>query len=188
VPAGLIMMMVQTSLRSVLVVHPETSPSELLVQVNGIISENIKKFGEEKYMTITVMACIKDGCFFYSGLHQDLMIYRAKSGIVEVFETDGMWLGIYSNIQGMVCNSSLTLDVGDTMLLFTDGITEAIKADTPAGPSECEADMFGQERLRDILFTMGNLTTEEIKTGILKMLSSYVCHDDVTMMILKRKE
>lgn len=188
VPAGLIMMMVQTSLRSVLVVQPETSPSELLVKVNGIISENIKKFGEEKYMTITVMACIKDGRFYYSGLHQDLMIYRAKSGTVEVFETDGMWLGIYSNIQGMVGDSTLTLDVDDTMLLFTDGITEAMKADTPAGPSECEAGMFGQERLRDILARMGNLTTEEIKTGILKMLSSYVCHDDVTMMILKRKE
>ncbi|HOT43519.1 MAG TPA: 7TM diverse intracellular signaling domain-containing protein [Spirochaetota bacterium] len=186
VPAGLIMMMVQTSIHSVLVVQPDTSPSDLLVQVNRIISENIKKLGEEKYMTITVLACIQDGRFYYSGLHQDLMIYRARSGNVEVFETDGMWLGIYSNIQGMVGDNTLTLDVGDTLLLFTDGITEARRADSPAGPSESERDMFGQDRLRDILARLGKNTTEEIKGGILKELSSYVCHDDVTMMILKR--
>ncbi len=186
VPAGLIMMMVQTSIHSVLVVQPDTSPSELLVQVNRIISENIKKLGEEKYMTITVMACIQDGRFYYSGLHQDLMIYRARGGTVEIFETDGMWLGIYNNIQGMVGDSTLTLDVGDTLLLFTDGITEAQRADSPAGPSESETDMFGQDRLRDILARLGNGTTEEIKAGILKELSSYVCYDDVTMMILKR--
>lgn len=188
VPAGLIMMMVQTSIHSVLVVQPDTSPSELLVQVNRIISENIKKLGEEKYMTITVLACIQDGRFYYSGLHQDLMIYRARSGNVEVFETDGMWLGIYSNIRGMVGDSTLTLDVGDTLLLFTDGITEARRADSPAGPSESETDMFGQDRLRDILARLGKSSTEEIKAGILKELSSYVCYDDVTMMILKRNE
>ena len=188
VPAGLIMMMVQTSLRSVLVVHPETSPSELLVQVNRIISENIKKLGEEKYMTITVMACIQNGCFYYSGLHQDLMIYRARTGAVDVFETDGMWLGIYSSIQGMVADSSLTLEVGDTMLLFTDGITEAMRASSPAGSTQCEPNMFGQELLQDILCRTGNLSTQEIKEAILKELSRYVCHDDVTMMILKRME
>ncbi len=188
VPAGLIMMMVQTAIHSVLVVRPETSPSELFVQVNKIIAENIKKLGEEKYMTITVMAGIQDGRFYYSGLHQDLMIYRARNRVVEVFETDGMWLGIYKNIQGMIGDSTLTLEVGDTLLLFTDGITEAQRADSPAGPSESETDMFGQDRLRDILLKLGIRNTEEIKVGILKELSSYVCYDDVTMMVLKRKE
>lgn len=187
VPAGLIMMMAQTAIHSVLELRPDASPSELLVHVNSVISENIKKIGGDKYMTITVMACIRDGRFYYSGLHQDIMIYRLRSGSVEVCETDGMWLGIYSNIQGMVSDSTLTLGVGDTLLLFTDGITEAIKADSPAGPSPSEQNMFGQNRLRDIFLRLGDRSTEEIKAGILKELSSYSTYDDVTMMILTRR-
>ena len=138
-------------------------------------------------MTITVMACIRDGRFHYSGLHQDIMIYRLRSRSVEVFETDGMWLGIYSNIQGMVSDSTLTLGVGDTLLLFTDGITEAMKADSPVGPSPSEQNMFGQNRLRDIFLRLGDRSTEEIEAGILKELSSYSTYDDVTMMILTRR-
>ncbi|MBP7738689.1 MAG: SpoIIE family protein phosphatase [Spirochaetes bacterium] len=188
VPAGLIMMMVQTAIHSVLELRPDASPSELLVHLNNVISENIRKVGGDKYMTITVMACIRDGRFFYSGLHQDIMIYRLQSRSVEICETDGMWLGIYSNIQGMVSDSTLTLGVGDTLLLFTDGITEAMKADSPAGPSPSESNMFGQDRLREIFLRLGDRATGEIKAGILKELSSYTTYDDVTMMILKRRE
>lgn len=54
VPAGLIMMMVQTSIHTVVAQHPELGPAELLVIINRVIRDNISRMDENKYMTITV--------------------------------------------------------------------------------------------------------------------------------------
>ncbi len=125
VSAGLIMMMVQTSIHLVLYQNPAVNPSKLLTVVNKTISENIKKIDETKYMTINVLACFDDGNFIHAGLHQDILIYRALTSTVESIETDGVWLGIEDDIDGMMTDSSLKINNGDTMLLYTDGITEA---------------------------------------------------------------
>ena len=45
-----------------------------------------------------------------------------------------MWIGLTDNLKGMVMDDDLKLNSGDTMLLFTDGITESIMthgANTP---------------------------------------------------------
>ncbi len=188
VPAGLIMMMVQTSIRSVLEVQPNSEPSELLAAVNSVITENIKKMNEDKYMTITVLACMKDGVFCYSGLHQDIMVYRADSDSIDIIETNGMWLGIFGNLKGMVDNKTLSLNINDTMLVYTDGITEARKRNGTKDIQDSEKEMFGEKRLMNILQSLGNSSPEGIKAGILHELSGYECDDDVTMMILRRAE
>lgn len=51
VTAGLVMMMVQTSIHSVLQGNPGIKPSELIEQVNSVIIGNIRKFNENKYLT-----------------------------------------------------------------------------------------------------------------------------------------
>ena len=94
VPAGLIMMMVQTSIHSVIKMAPREKPSVILSRVNDVITENIRKLGEDKYMTITVFAYIEDGKFCFSGLHQDIMVYRAVAGDVQLVATNGVWIGI----------------------------------------------------------------------------------------------
>ncbi|MCU0822530.1 MAG: SpoIIE family protein phosphatase, partial [Spirochaetes bacterium] len=125
VPAGLIMMMVQTSIRVTLAQNKSLEPSKLLSIINKTISYNIKQMGEDKYMTITVMAAHKNGEFIFSGLHQDILIYNSGMRRVDTVETSGMWLGIIDEIDGLNQNESLKLNVGDVMLVFTDGITEA---------------------------------------------------------------
>lgn len=188
VPAGLIMMMVQTSIHSVLETKPDAKPSELLVLVNGVLYRNIRKLGEDKYMTITVLSCIKDGRFYYSGLHQDIILYRAKKGAVEIVETDGMWIGILDDLNGRVGDSMLSLGIGDTMLVFTDGITEAWKRGSVKNARDPAVDLFGQQRLVDILLRTGSARPREIKAAILESLSGYECKDDVTLVVLRRLE
>jgi hypothetical protein len=56
VPAGLIMMMCQTSVRSVLAANPNIGPDELLALVNRTLTQNIERLGEDKYMTISALA------------------------------------------------------------------------------------------------------------------------------------
>ncbi|MCP3681444.1 MAG: SpoIIE family protein phosphatase, partial [bacterium] len=88
--------------------------------VNRVIYENIRKMGEDKYMTITVFACHDNGEFHFAGLHQDIMIYRAASKDIELIETNGMWIGIMEDIKNMLPVEHLTLNERDVMLLYTD--------------------------------------------------------------------
>jgi serine phosphatase RsbU (regulator of sigma subunit) len=186
VPAGLIMMMVQTSIHTALSGSGELQPSALLARVNRVISENIKKLGEDKYMTITVFACLDNGRMYFSGLHQDIMIYRASDKSVDYVETDGTWIGIVDDIRGMVDDKNFTLSTGDVMLVFTDGITEAWRSGTVANQRDAGADMFGNDRLAEILRLNGEKTPEEIKNTIINELNGYRTNDDVTLLIAKR--
>lgn len=188
IPAGLIMMMVQTSIHTVLHVMRDARPSEILSRVNTVISENIRKLGEDKYMTITVMACIKNGMFNFSGLHQDILVYRSRSGVVEELETRGFWIGIYDDINEMLDDDILTLEIGDTMLVYTDGITEAWIKGSVRNKRTIEADMYGQERLREILSRIGDRPPEAVREGILESLKDYQASDDITMVVVKRVE
>jgi len=186
VPAGLIMMMVQTSIQVVLTQHPDMHPSELLSTVNTTITKNIKKLNEDKYMTITVLACFDDGQFYFSGLHQDILIYRKNKESVDLIQTNGTWLGIMEDISSMVEDDSFVLDIGDTMLLYTDGITEAWIEGSIKDHRDPEFDMYGDKRLKETLEQKGLSSSEEIKNHLLASTAGYVCDDDVTLVVLKR--
>lgn len=186
IPAGLIMMMVQTSIHTVLLSNPELQPSELLARVNHVITENIKRLSEDKYMTITVLACHMNGAFHFSGLHQDILVYRVKSGKTELVETSGMWIGIVDDISSMVDDFRLSLDPGDTMLLYTDGITEAWKKGSIRDARDPVMEMFGEDRLIEIFSRCGNESSLAIKDAIVAELDQYECNDDITMVVVRR--
>lgn len=177
VPAGLVMMMLQTSIKTLLTKNPNISPSELLVDVNRVLTTNIRLLGEDKFVTITILTCFPDGKFIYSGLHEDIIIYRCESRTVEMIKTNGMWLGIRDDISDFMKNDDLLINKGDTVLLYTDGITEAF---------DKSRKIFSKERLGEVLKMNGEKTPEEIKLAILSSLEEYKKHDDVTMIIFRR--
>jgi serine phosphatase RsbU (regulator of sigma subunit) len=187
VPAGIIMMMVQTAIHTAIAQNPSLKPAQLLTIINRAITDNIKQLDEDKYMTITVFAAYHDGVFYFSGLHQDIMIYRAASSDIELIETNGMWLGVMDDIADYMTDDSLVLGIDDIMLVYTDGITEArAKGDSTQGMGR-PPEMFGVERLGDIFKSLGRLSVEDIKNGILDALREYHCNDDVTMVVLNRR-
>jgi sigma-B regulation protein RsbU (phosphoserine phosphatase) len=74
----------------------------------------------------------------------------------------------------------VALAPGDSFLFFTDGLSEAMNT---------KAELFGEQRLRDILEQSDALGSEELKERILGEIRSFVGeaaqHDDMTMVILK---
>jgi serine phosphatase RsbU (regulator of sigma subunit) len=179
VPAGLVMMMLQTSVRTVLHKNPNTAPSKLLSDINKVLTDNIKTLGEDKYITISVFASFPDGRFVYSGLHEDIMIYRERTKKVELVKTRGMWLGIRDEIQSFMGDDELVLERGDILLLYTDGITEAFDG---------ERNIYSKNRLKSLFEKSEGKSTEEIKSSIISDLEAYDRRDDITMVILKRLE
>lgn len=177
VHAGLIMMMVQTAIHQALDNIAHLSPAKILESINRVIYKNIQKLGEAKYMTITVFSYIEDGKFHFSGLHQDIIIYRSEKKEVELIETNGMWIGIMDEIGAMLDMQQLSLNPRDVMLLFTDGIVEATNENK---------EMYSDKKLEQVFKELGHLPPKEIQDGILESLSGYTCNDDVTMIIFKR--
>jgi serine phosphatase RsbU (regulator of sigma subunit) len=184
VPAGLVMMMTQTAIHVVLAQNPDIAPDKLLDVVNSTIAENIRRLGEDKYMTISVLAATNGGRFMFSGLHQDIMIYRTDTGKIDLIETRGMWIGIVDDINGMLELDSLSMNPGDVMLLYSDGITEAVKNETVESENP---ELYGDVRLAEIFRKSALQPVEDIKVAIINDLQNYYCGDDVTMVILKRK-
>jgi histidine kinase len=186
VPAGIIMMMVQTSIHTVLAGNPSIRPSELLERVNAVISDNIQKLREDKYMTITVIACLSSGILCASGLHQDILIYRSRSNSVEAVKTCGILLGLRDIIEYVPGDRELGLERGDVMILYTDGITESWRKGTRRNHRNPRTDMFGQERLAGILSRNCSGSPGDIRDAILDELRGYHCIDDVTMVIIRK--
>ncbi|HOD16061.1 MAG TPA: SpoIIE family protein phosphatase [Spirochaetota bacterium] len=187
VPAGLIMMMVQTAIHTVLEGKPNLEPDVVLSRVNRVITENIKRLNEDRYMTITVIASLAGGTFHFSGQHQHIMIYRSSDGSLELVETDGIWLGIAESLKPPA-SGGFTLGVGDALLLYTDGLTDAWRAGTVKDRRDPENDMFGLDRLEVSFRRRGDRSPAEIKDGILGDLAGYEFNDDVTIVVVKRVE
>ena len=98
VDSGLIMMMAQTSMLSMVNNSTNPKPSEVLSSINTVIKENISRLGSDHYMTM--MAIKFNGtCMTIAGKHQDIIIYRAASNKTETITTNGTWLGIAKKIE-----------------------------------------------------------------------------------------
>ncbi|MCP4345608.1 MAG: SpoIIE family protein phosphatase [Desulfobacterales bacterium] len=179
IPAGLVMMMVQTAIHTVLLQCPDITASDLLATVNKTIYENIKKMDESKHMTIIVMALISDGQFIFSGLHEDILVWRNIKERVDKVETDGMWIGIEPDISQWLSSDTLMLEFGDCMVLYTDGVTEA---------RDESGRMFGCNNLAEIISKTRNKSASEIHENITEALKDYRKNDDITLLVVKRLE
>jgi serine phosphatase RsbU (regulator of sigma subunit) len=176
VPAGLVMMMCHTAVRAVLRTHPETSPSELLSQVNVVLTENIRQLGEDKYMTITAFRRDSDGTISFAGAHQDIFVYRSEADSLEVFETQGVWLGLTEHIADSLRTSSFKLSPGDVLVVHTDGITEATR----------DGVMFDTDGLRRVLSKSVGKTAKQILDDTFRALDGFKVSDDATLVVIRQ--
>ena len=104
---------------------------------------------------------------------------------VQVLTPDGMVVGL--RIPGAAEKFAhhleevrLQLTVGDVIVFYTDGITEAMNAGS---------DLFGEGRLSRIVEEHGHLESSELRERILREIEAFVGaadqHDDMTMILLK---
>ena len=179
--AGLIMLMAQTAIHTAMTLAPGLKPDEAFNAVNQVLYSNIERLQEKKYMTATFFRGDQNGRFVMAGLHQDILIYRAASRKVESLGSDGMWLGILEDISGDTNNIKFKLQAGDTMVMYTDGITETIN---PA------RELFGDDRLLDLLERYGDLPLPQIQNNLLDDLEGHQNgaeqRDDITFALIRK--
>ena len=186
VPAGLVMMMVHIAIHSVLASRDDNTPAKVLSQVNGVVAEYMHRIDHSKYMTINLLMHQGNGRFLHSGLHLPILVYRREKNAVEEIDTCGTWIGLNFDIGTDFCDSELTLDIGDIMLLYTDGITESWITHETEGMEEAALHFFGQDTLSKILLEEKDNSADGIRTRIIDELSIYDQRDDVTFLLMKR--
>jgi len=114
--------------------------------------------------------------------HCSPMIVRS-SGSVEVLETSGLPLGLAVAVGAAddYPTERATLNAGDTLFLYTDGLTEA------ANPRD---DDYGKERLAKVLSTGARQSPRNLIARCLGDLTSFLAgeslNDDLTVMALAR--
>ncbi|OQY40399.1 MAG: hypothetical protein B6229_01880 [Spirochaetaceae bacterium 4572_7] len=177
VTSGLVMMMVQTSIHVALSQNPDIRPEKLLTIINETIYNNISKLGGKRYMTLTVFACLDDCTFSFAGAHLPIIIYRKKTERLEIIETPGAWIGLVENITDMNRDKTFTMDNGDTILLYTDGLTEATKK---------SGELFSQESLMNLFKENSKKSPKEICDKIAKISTALEIDDDISVMILRK--
>jgi serine phosphatase RsbU (regulator of sigma subunit) len=178
VPAGLVMMMCQTAVRTALAQDAEIMPDRLLVLVNAVLTENIRQLGEDRYMTITALRRDADGRIWFAGAHQDLFVYRAETNEVETFETAGLWLGLRPDAEGAFDLRELKLGSNDLLVLHTDGVTEAMR----------DGALFDTSGMRRALAAAREKTAQAVLADLMHALDGFELHDDATLVVIRQLE
>ena len=117
--------------------------------------------------------------------HNQPLLFRTD-GRIERLGEGGLILGFQPDVQ--YDQQTVAIRPGEVIVLYTDGITEA--AD-PASEMVAD-DLFGVERLVDIIRANLDNSAREIQSAILEALAKHTQkapqYDDITLVVIKRNE
>jgi sigma-B regulation protein RsbU (phosphoserine phosphatase) len=178
-PAGIIMLTVQSAVAALTHYKPDAAPTDILCRLNHVIYENIHHRLEiHDYVTLSLIRFFRDGRLVVAGAHEDIIVYRKRARSCETLPTNGTWIGVISDIGDFTTDAHYTLDEGDVMVLFTDGVTEA--ADPGGVP-------FGFDRLLQAVAEVGEEPTERIVEHVVASAQAWCSQpvDDLTVVALR---
>jgi len=179
--SGVLMMMVQTAVRALLSSRLHDSKSFLTV-LNNTLYCNLQRMQSDKNLTLVLLDYYQ-GTLCVTGQHEEIL-YITQSGQIERIDTFalGFMVGVEPDISDFITEYKLYLKEGDGVVLYTDGITEAVNE---------ENQQFGIERLCEVIRTHWKLSAAEIQQAVLDTLYSYIgtcqLQDDVTLLVIKQK-
>ncbi len=179
--SGILMVMVQTAIRTLLAANI-TNYSLFLNLLNQIIFENVQRMNSDKTLTLALLNCYS-GKITLTGQHEEMIVVRADGEIERIDTIDlGFPIGLEPDIKDFIAQTEVQLFAGDGIVLYTDGLTEA----------ENEAQQqYGVERLCEVLRHNWHHTAREIQETIIEDLRDYIgkeiVHDDVTLLVIKQK-
>lgn len=177
VESGLVMMMTQTSITSVLRERPDYGPAQAFAAVNAALWENLSRLGTGRYMTLNLVRLEPDGLTL-AGKHQDVLVWRRRERRVEVITNQGPWLGLVPDVSGSVEDQRVPMAAGDLALFFTDGASEAMDAGER---------MYGVERLAQALEAVAERPLAEALDRLFDGLGAFQARqdDDITLLLLR---
>ncbi|TGK49237.1 response regulator [Leptospira kanakyensis] len=156
--------------------HVSKKPNEVLKRINKLLLDSIhKQFVTACYLFFD----LKNHRILYASAgHPPVAFYRRETNKVELVRPRGRILGCFPEIPDEILD--IPFNVGDRVILYTDGISEARN---PSG------DMFGDERLSHyILENSTNKSADLFADGLLDRVKEFcgkpIPDDDITLVVV----
>ena len=186
--SGLVMLMTQSAVRTLITLN-ETDPVRLMSTLNRTLFDNMQRMRSDKNLTLSLLHYQPDpvqpgrGQLRIIGQHESVLIIRADGQFEDIDTLElGMPIGMVDDIAEFIAAAVVTLNTGDTVVLYTDGITEA---------ANTAQELFGSDRLKQTLLAHHQNTAEAIKTAVIDAVRAHIgaqsLYDDLTLIVLKQR-
>lgn len=179
--SGMVMLMVQMAMLTLLE-QGVTQPETLLNIINRAIYANLQRMNSDKTLTLSLLDYYQ-GHLRITGQHEEILVVR-ENATVERIDTLhlGFIVGLKADISAFLKHLEIELAIGDGVVLYSDGITEAHNA---------QDEMYGVERLCQQLslhWRGGN--ANDVQQAVIQNLRHYLgtqmLEDDITLVVVKR--
>jgi len=176
-PAAALFMVISKTLLKTQAIQQDLSPDKLFYEVNNMLCPD-----NEAFMFVTAfcaMLNMQTGEVEYAnGGHNPPMVCRNGKEVEFIKMETGIALGVVPNAKYIT--QKLTLNPQDKILLYTDGVTEAMN------PQDEE---FSEEGLRATLTRLRNENVEALVQAVAKEVTGFaedrLQYDDITMVALE---
>lgn len=181
IPGSMVMAVTRTIIRLIANKHRQQT-AETLKETNRLIAKQIKRG-----MFVTAFYCVLDAntghMTFSSAGHNPMVIYRAASRTFELAAPKGIAIGFNDgpifdkNIQQFESK----LEVGDSLVIYTDGFPEAMNEDN---------EEFGDDRFNDLIGSHGHLGAKGLIETMVNEIATHrgraAQSDDLTVIAVSR--
>ncbi|HAO11853.1 MAG TPA: serine/threonine protein phosphatase [Planktothrix sp. UBA8407] len=179
--SGILMVMTQAAVR-VLKEVQERDPVKFLNILNRAIYRNVQRMNSDKNLTLAILN-YKNGHLSISGQHEEILIVRQGGKVERVDTMDlGLPIGLDEDISEFIAQVMIELNIGDIIVLYTDGITEA---------RNMKKAQYGLERLCEVVSKNWHHPAEKIKQNVIYDVRMFMGEqkqfDDITLLILKQR-
>lgn len=178
--AALIAVMCRALMRSTAALS--RTPAETLAAVNRQIAPDIR---EDMFITMSYVVAEAGSprLTLVRAGHNAALLWRKATGAVELLHPPGLGIGIDkgSVFERVTKQLDFEMQPGDCLLLYTDGVNEAMN------PEELE---FGEERVQEKFAKYADQGPKAVIGGIIMELEHFMegrrCHDDITLIAMQK--
>ena len=177
VPAALFMALSRTLMRTVAI--DGRSPATAVARTNELILADART---DLFVTLFYALLQPDSgkLTFVNAGHMPPVLVRAGDGSTQELHTPGIALGVLE--QAEFAENVVYLEPGDAVVLYTDGISEAMNADRQ---------LFGRERLAQVVVAHRHRSAEGLARAIDAAVAEFVGDapqsDDFTLLVARRE-
>jgi sigma-B regulation protein RsbU (phosphoserine phosphatase) len=172
--AALLMANLQASLRAL--VNTQISISEMVLKINQLVYQNTDL---DKFITFFYgQLDTKNNMFTYCNAGHNPPYHIKKDNKLHELSVGGLILGMMPDV--VFETASISLEQGDSIVMYTDGVTEALND---------KEEEFGEERLENLIKKNSKFSSEQMLNKIVTDVQSFSenvsQYDDITLVLLK---
>ncbi|HXV44784.1 MAG TPA: SpoIIE family protein phosphatase [Anaerolineae bacterium] len=159
--------------------NADLSPSETAHRIHNLllkVSTTADMFVTAFY---AVLNCMTRQMRYIRGGHDRPVYYHAATSQISLLNPVGRFLGLLPNL--IVEEDSLTFQTGDTLVCYSDGVTDAVRRG--------DGELYGLERLKEIVSREGHRSANDLVKIVVSDVDNFrngeEQPDDLTLLVTK---